>query len=80
MWEYSAQNRQNWCFFWYKFAQKKYTPLSEFLQIWLGDGLPGSQPHAKFYRFGLINVGLRPKTSPKMVIFGTNIPQMGISP
>jgi len=31
-------------------------------------GLPGSHPHAKFYRFGLVSVGLRPKKTPKMVI------------
>ena len=66
--------------FWYKFAQKGYTPLSEFLQIWLGDGLRYSHPHAKFYRFSFINVGLRPKTSPKMVIFGINLPKECISP
>ena len=27
----------------------------------MGKGLPGSHPHAKFYRFGLVNVGLQPK-------------------
>ena len=27
------------------------------------DGIPGSHPHAKFYRFGLVNVGLRPKNA-----------------
>jgi len=43
-------------------------------------GLPGSHPHAKFYRFDLVIVGLRPKKSPKMVIFSINLPQRGISP
>jgi len=79
MWEYSAQNRRNWCF-WYKFAHRGIPPGANFYKIWLGDGLPGSHSHAKFYRFGLINVGLGPKTSPKIVIFGINLPKMGISP
>ena len=30
-------NRQNW-YFWYKFAQKGYTPLSDFYKIWLKGG------------------------------------------
>jgi len=30
MWAYSSQNRQNW-YFWYKFSQKRYIPLSDFL-------------------------------------------------
>ena len=37
-------------------------PLNQYCyKIWHGEGLPGSHPHAKFYRFGLVNVGLRPK-------------------
>jgi len=32
-----------------------------------------------FCRFGLVNVGLRPKKSPKMVIFGINHPK-GVYP
>jgi len=63
--------------FWYNFAKKGNT-LNRFLQIWHGEGLPGSHPYAKFYRFGWLNVGLRPKKSPKMVIFGINFPQRGI--
>jgi len=60
--------------FWYNFAKKGYTPLTNFEKFGMGEGLPGSHPHAKFYRFGLVNVGLRPKKSPKMVIFGKNLP------
>ena len=30
--------------FWYKFAQKGYTPLSDFYNIWLGGGSPKSAP------------------------------------
>jgi len=41
----------------------------------MGEDVPGSQPHAKFYRFGLVNVGLRPKKLPKIVIFRINLPQ-----
>jgi len=29
--------------------------------------------------FGLVNVGLRPKKLPKIVFFGINLPQRGIS-
>jgi len=32
MWAYSPQNRRNWYFLNYRFAQKGYTPLSDFLQ------------------------------------------------
>ena len=32
-----------------------------FQKFGTGKGLPGSHPHAKFYRFGLVNVGLQPK-------------------
>jgi len=47
------QNRRNWqTNFWYKFAQKGYTALSDFYNIWLGEGLQGLHPHAKFYRYG----------------------------
>ena len=46
--------------FGYKFAQKGYTPLSDFYKIWVGEGLPGLQPHAKFYYCGFKNVGLQP--------------------
>jgi len=39
--------------------QKGYIPLSDFSKIGHGEGRPGSHPHAKFYRFGLVNVGFR---------------------
>jgi len=32
------------CNFWYKFAQKGYTPLSDFYKIWLEGGSPRSTP------------------------------------
>ena len=60
--------------FWYNFAKKGYTPLTNF--VW--GGSPTFAPN--FCRFGLVNVGLRPQKSPKMVIFGINLPHRGISP
>jgi len=45
----------------------------------LGEEVPGTHPHAKFYRFGFINVGLQPEKSLKLVIFGKYLPQRGIS-
>jgi len=79
MWQYSAKNRQNWCFFGINLPKRGIPPWANFYKIWLGESLSGSHPHAKFYRSGLIIVGLRPKTSPKMVIFCINLPQRGIS-
>ena len=35
------------------FAQKGYTPYSDFYKIWLGEGVPGPHPRAKFHRCGL---------------------------
>ena len=46
----------------------------------MGKGLQGSHPHAKFYTFGLVNVGLLPKILSKMLICGIPLPQMGIFP
>jgi len=40
----------------------------------------GSHPHAKLYRLGLVNVGLRPKKSPKMLICGIHFPKRDIFP
>jgi len=37
-------------------------------------------PHAKFYRFGFINVGLQREKSLKLVIFGIYLPERCISP
>jgi len=43
--------------FWYKFAQKGYTPLSDF---GLGEGVPDPHRHTKFHRCGFKNLSLRP--------------------
>jgi len=47
MWAYRRQNSQI-ANFWYNFAKKGYTPLTNFCKIWHGEGLPGSYPHTKF--------------------------------
>ena len=39
----------------------------------MGEGLPGSHPHAKFYRFGLVNVGLSAPNRKKMLICGIHL-------
>jgi len=67
---------------WYrpKFVPKGYIPLRNLYQIWLGGGSPRYAPHAKFYRFGFINVSLQPEKSLKLVIFGKYLPQRGYIP
>ena len=78
MWAYTAKIAEI-CNFWYKFAQKGYTPLSDFFyKIWLGEGAPGSHPHAEFRHCGLKNVGVQPPKTPKLVFFGINLPKRGI--
>ena len=59
--------------FWYKFAQKGYTPLRDFTVFCLGEGAPGPHPHATFYHYSFKNVALQPRKLPKMVIFGKNL-------
>ena len=76
MWAYSPKIAKIGNF-WYKFSPKGYTPLSDFYNSWLGEGVTGphSAPHAKFHRCGFKNVGLQPpKLAKKMVIFGINLP------
>ena len=60
--------------FWYKFAQKGYTPYAIFTKFGLGEGVSGSHPHAKFRHCVLKNVGVQPPKSPKLVFFGINLP------
>jgi len=54
--------------FWSKFAQKWYTPLSDFFytKFGLGEGVPGLHRHAKFHRCGFKNVGLQPQNCEKL--------------
>jgi len=39
--------------FWYKFTQKRYTPLSNFIKFGLGEGVPDPLSHTKFHRSGI---------------------------
>ena len=57
--------------FWYKFAQKGYTSLSDFYSIWLGGESPGSAPSYQISLFWLLKCG--PKLR-KIAIFGVNLP------
>ena len=58
MWAYSPQNRRNWYFLNYRFAQKGYTPLSDFFyKIWLGGGSPRSAPSYQISPFWLEKCG-----------------------
>jgi len=63
--------------FWYKFAHKRYTPLSDFLPNLAWDGVPGSHPDTKFHHCGFKNVGLQPPKSPKLVFFWYKFAQKG---
>ena len=36
-------------------------PLSDFYKIWLGEGVPGPHPYAKFHRCGFKNLGVQPQ-------------------
>jgi len=73
MWEYSPKIAKIGIFL-YKFAQKEYTPLSHFYNI-----LPRGESHrtARSCQISPLffkNVALRTQKSPKMVIFGKNLP------
>ena len=57
--------------FWYKSAQKGYTPLSVFFAIFcLGERAPGPHRRAKFHRYSFKNVALRPLQIAKNGNFG----------
>jgi len=64
MWAYSPKIAEI-CNFRYKFAQKRYIPLSDFYNIWLGGGSPRSAPSYQISLFWLKNVGLQPLKSRK---------------
>ena len=53
---------------------QKGIPLSDIYKILPEEGAPGPHPRAKFHRCSFINVAVRLKKSPKMVIFGKNLP------
>jgi len=60
--------------FWYIFAPKGYIPFSNFYKIWRGERLPRTHSHANFRFCGFKNVALWPQKSPKIAIFGINLP------
>ena len=56
------------------------SPKATFTKFGLGEGVPSSHPDAKFHRCGFKSVGLQPPKSPKLVLFGINLPKRGIPP
>ena len=60
--------------FWYIFGQKGYILLSNFYKNLAWEGLPGPHGRANFHHCGFKNVALRPPKSPKIAIFGINLP------
>ena len=52
---------------------KGYIPLTDFYQIWHGEGLPGPHGRANFHHCGIKIVALRPPKSPKIAIFGIHL-------
>jgi len=59
---------------WYTYSPKGYIPLDDFYKILPGEGAPGLHPYAKLHRCGFKTVAIRHQKSPKMVIFGKNLP------
>jgi len=49
----APQNHQNIGNFWYKFAEKGYTPYAIFINFGLKEGVLCPHLHTKFHRFGL---------------------------
>jgi len=72
MWAYTAKIAEI-CNFWYKFAQKGYTPLSDFFKLSEREGISSPYPLAKFHQCHSENVGLQPTKSLKLIIFGINL-------
>jgi len=68
MWAYSQQNRKNGNF-WYIFS-----PKGNFYKIWRGEGLPCPHNRANCYFCGFKNMSLTLPKSPKIAIFGINLP------
>jgi len=79
MWAYTAKIAEI-CNFWYKFAQKGYTPFSDFYKIWLGGVRPRFAPSCQIVS---LSVKKCESTAPKIAkigIFGINLPKKGIPP
>ena len=78
MWAEVCQNRQSMdCFVInLPLRDQSSSKLIFLYKIWRGEEVPGPhpRPHEKFHRYGFKNVGLHLPKSPKMVIFGVNLP------
>jgi len=63
-------------FFCYKYAPEGPVLLSDFFnEIWIGvESIPGPHLHAKSHRCGFQIVGSQATKSPKLIIFGINLP------
>ena len=60
--------------FWYKFARKGHTPISDFFTIFgVEEGVLGPHPHTKFHCSGF-KCGLTAPKSRKVAIFGIYLP------
>jgi len=59
---------------WYTFAPKGYIPFGDFYKILLGGGAPRPHYSAKFQCCSFKTVAVWHEKSPKMVIFGKNLP------
>jgi len=81
MWAYTAKIAEI-CNFWYKFAQKGYTPLSDFYEIWLGGGSPRFVPTCQISSLWVKNVGgsASPPKIAKIGIFWYKFAQKGYTP
>ena len=66
--------------FWYKFAQKRYTPLSDFYKIWLGGGRPRFAPLCQIVSLSVKKCGSTAPKIAKIGIFCINLPKRGIPP
>ena len=73
MWAYGPQNIR-FADFGINFGPEGYIPFSDFYKTWHGEQVPGPHRHANFQHCGFKNVGLRPTKSPKIAIFGINLP------
>jgi len=54
--------------------QRGIFPLAIFTKFGVGERLPRTDNHANFRFYGFKNVALRPPKSPKIAIFGINLP------
>ena len=63
--------------FWYKFAQKRYIPLSNSYKIWYGRGAFRPAPSCQISPLSLLKCGLTAPKIPK-IVFGIILPKWSI--